>query len=61
MTKTCHPEPIPYRVHGIMEEFECPMCGDVVESGDRAYDLGFDVVCSKACASQYLIGRLGEI
>ena len=54
-------EPIPYRVHGITEEFECPMCGSVVENGEKAYDLGCDVVCSKSCAAQYFIGRPGEL
>lgn len=61
--RTEHPriEPELYHVHGIEQEFECPMCGQVVEDGDHAFDLGHDVVCSRACAAQYAIGRPGEV
>jgi hypothetical protein len=58
---TNHDEPIPYRVHGILEEFECPMCGAIVENGERAYEFMGDVFCSKACCAQALIGRPGEL
>ena len=48
-----------YTVHGIAEEFECPACGMVVESGDTAYDLGFNVACSRACAESLESPRRG--